>query len=150
MDDPPRDLQNSKTHAMAGELRALIGKLGRRLREQAHLGDLTSSQVSVLGRLDRDGPATVSSLARAEGMRQQSMGANVSVLLTAGLITGTPDPSDGRQTILSLTDACRERIRVYRAIREDWLYRAIETHLSSAEQEDLAAAIELLKRIASA
>src|SRR6187402_1589956 len=97
--------------ALATELAALIGKLKRRLREKANAGDFTLSQLSALGRLDRQGPATVTALARAEGMRPQSMGATVAVLEAAGLVRGTPDPADGRRTILYLTPACREIIR---------------------------------------
>src|SRR5258708_22352817 len=93
---------------LAQGLRALLGKLKRRLREQAGVGDLAPSQVSVLLRLEKDGPATASSLARAEGMRPQSMGAVVAALVNAGLVIGAPDPTDGRQSLLSLTDACRE------------------------------------------
>src|ERR1700734_2000509 len=102
MSDLP-DLTTVRVATLAAELRAAIGKLSRRLREQAHLNDLTWSQISVLYRLERDGPATVTTLARAEGMRQQSMGANISALEVAGLVIGRPDPDDGRQTILSLT-----------------------------------------------
>ena len=40
---------------LAGELRISVGKLMRRMREQVHPNDLTSSQKSVLLRLDRDG-----------------------------------------------------------------------------------------------
>jgi DNA-binding MarR family transcriptional regulator len=134
--------------AVAADLRVLIGKLKRRLREQTYLGDLTWSQVSVLGHLERNGPATVTTLARAEGVRPQSMGATVAVLEAAGLISGAPDPDDGRQTILSLTPACREWVKGARAARDDWLFRAIQTHLTPAEQDDLARAVELLKRIA--
>jgi len=137
----------ARTSVLAGELRVLIGKLKRRLREQGHLGDLTGSQISVLSRLERAGPATVTSLARAEGMRPQSMGANVSVLEAAGLVSGAPDPNDGRQIILSLTPACRKWIKAGRAAREDWLFRAIEKNLAPKEQEELARAIELLKRL---
>jgi DNA-binding MarR family transcriptional regulator len=142
--------QKSKTGALAlaKELRLLIGQLMRRLREQAHPGDYTWSQMSVVTRLERDGPATVSALARAEGVRQQSMGATISALEAAGLVKGSPDPADGRQTILSLTDACRKMVKANRAAKEDWLFRAIRTKLSSAEQEKLAAALELVKRIA--
>ncbi|MHB1283684.1 MAG: MarR family winged helix-turn-helix transcriptional regulator, partial [Metallibacterium scheffleri] len=107
---------------MAAALRVVVGQLGRRLREQAHPGAVTWSQMSVLGRLERDGPATVSSLARAEGVRPQSMGATISVLLEAGLVRGAADPADGRQTILSLTPACREMIKTSRAAPEDWLF----------------------------
>src|SRR5271168_453718 len=66
-----------KTSALAAELHALSGKLKRRLREQASAGDLTQSQLAVLGHLDRLGPTTVTALARMEGVRPQSMGATV-------------------------------------------------------------------------
>ena len=139
---------NALASALAGELRILISKLRHRLRQQTHVGDYTWSQTSVIIRLDREGPATVSALARAEGVRQQSMGATISTLEAAGLVKGSPDPADGRQTILSLTDACREMIRASRAAKEDWLFHAIQTKLSPAEQKQLATALELLKRIA--
>ncbi len=148
MAEPQRDPELARAHAVAVELRSLIGKLKRRFRDQSQLGDLTGTQVSVLSRLNRDGPATVTALARAEGMRPQSMGANISVLEAAGLITGTPDPNDGRQTVLSLTAACKKWIKAGRAAREDWLFRAISTKLTARECEKLASAIELLKRIA--
>lgn len=142
------DPEAARAVRLAGELRSLIGKLKRRLREQSHLGDFTQSQLSVLTHLEREGAATVTALARAEGVRPQSMGATVAVLEAAGLVSGAPDPADGRQTILSLTAACRKRIKASRAAREDWLYRVIRTNLTSAEQKNLAAAVDLLKRIA--
>lgn len=133
---------------LAGELRIVIGKLRRRLREEAHLGDVSMSQASVLSRLERDGPATTSSLARAEGMRPQSMAATVQALTDAQMVTGSPDPLDGRQTLLTLTDSCRAWIAASRAAREDWLARTIETRLSPAEVTELDNAVALLKRLA--
>jgi DNA-binding MarR family transcriptional regulator len=133
---------------LAAELRALLGKLRRRLREQADSRDLTPSQASVLLRLEREGPATVSALARGEGVRPQSMGATVATLEAAGLVGGEVDPNDGRQTILSLTKACRTWIGEARAARHDWLTRNIETKLSPEEQDALAKGVELLKRLA--
>jgi DNA-binding MarR family transcriptional regulator len=150
MSKKPEDPGTARAAALAGELRVLIGKLKRGLRDQAHLGDLTWSQVSVLSRLEREGPATVTTLARAEGVRPQSMGATVSALQAAGLVSGATDPNDGRQTILSLTAACRDRIKAGRAAREDWLFRAIRTKLAPREQEALASAVELLKRLVDA
>lgn len=128
----------------------LIGQLKRRMRDRSHLGDLTSSQVAILVRLERDGPATVSRLARAEGMRPQSMGANVAALEAAGLVGGEPDPTDGRQSLLSLTSMCRELVHAGRLAREDWLFGAINKALSPNEQDDLARAVTLLRRIAEA
>jgi DNA-binding MarR family transcriptional regulator len=135
---------------LAGELRVTLSKLSRRLREQAHAADLTGAQKSALLRLERDGPATVTTLARAEGVRPQSMGATVGALESMGLLTGSPDPADGRQIILSITSSCREWIRSAREAREDWLLRAIRGQLSPEEQEQLTAAIPLLRRLADA
>ncbi|HEY8334487.1 MAG TPA: MarR family transcriptional regulator [Tardiphaga sp.] len=132
---------------LAAELGALIGQMKRRLRREASAGDFTQSQLAVLGRLDREGSATVSALARAEGVRPQSMGATVAALEAAGLLQGTPDPADGRQTILALTPACRDLIRAGRAARLDWLSHAIEARLSQAEQQQLADSVALLAKL---
>jgi len=144
--------QSDKPHmadaaALAQDLRGIMSKLKRRLREQANVGDLTPTQISVLLRLDKDGPATTSNLARAEVMRPQSMGAVVSALEAAGLVDGVPDPADGRQTILSLTDTCLRLIREGRAARQDWLHRKIEARLSLEEQEQLRTSLKLLRRL---
>ena len=135
---------------LAGELRVVIGRLRRRLREQADLGGLTTSQVAVLGRLDRNGPATVTALAQAEGMRPQSMGANVAVLEQKGLVRGAADPRDGRRTILHLTPACRKWVAASRAAREDWLASTLAASFTPAEQDTLARALALLQRLADA
>ena len=147
MNDRAHDPGTEHASALARDLRLLVGALKRRLREQAHTGDLTPSQASVLLRLEREGPATVTSLARAEGIRPQSMGATVAVLEAAGHVANAPDPADGRQTLLSLTPACRAWITAGRAAREDWLSRAIHRELDAAEQHRLAAALTLLKRV---
>ena len=114
----------------------VLGRLRRRLREEAQLGELNLTQMRVLGSLDRNGPATVSSLARTEGMRPQSMGELVAALKSAALVCGEPDPADGRQTMLSLTDAGRKRVKATRTAREDWLARAIAAQLSAADYFD--------------
>ncbi|MGG1947403.1 MarR family transcriptional regulator [Trinickia sp. NRRL B-1857] len=134
--------------SLAGELRISLGKLIRRLREQAHPGDFTSAQKSVLLRLDRDGPATVSALARAESVRPQSMRITVAGLEAMGAINGKPDPTDGRQTLIDLTPGFRKTLKESRAAKEDWLVRALQAQLSPKEQSELAAAVKLLQRLA--
>ena len=132
---------------LAAEIRAVFRKLKLRLREHGGRSDLTPSQVSVLLRLEKDGSATVSSLARAEGMRPQSMSAVVTPLQEAGLVSGAPDPNDGRQTLMSLTPKCLKWIQEGRAARQDWLTTRISQKLSAHEQEKLQAALELLARL---
>ena len=132
---------------LAEELRGFVRALKRKLRQQADAGDLTPSQIAVLRRLESDGPATTSSLARAEEMRPQSMGAVIAALEAAGLVAGSPDPSDGRKTLLSLTERCRGWLAEGRAARQDWLSRTIQARLSPEEQERLAAAMPLIRRL---
>src|SRR5579863_8331743 len=134
--------------ALAGELRVTIGKLVRRAREQADAGDFTNSQKSVLLRLERDGPATVSMLARAEGVRPQSMRITVAALEAAGAVRGKSDPKDRRQTFLSLTPSFARILKTGRAAKEDWLIRALKAQLAPGEREQLAAAAKLLGKLA--
>lgn len=140
--------QLSPSAALAGDLRIALGKLKRRLREQAHPNDFTDSRKSVLLRLDRDGPATVSALARAESVRPQSMRVTVAGLEATGAVSGKPDPTDGRQTLIDLTPAFRKALNANRAAKDDWLLRAVQTQLSPQEQAELASAVKLLQRIA--
>jgi DNA-binding MarR family transcriptional regulator len=138
----------SQLSALAGELRVVLGKLIRRLREQADAGDFSNAQKSVLLRLERDGPATVSMLARAEGVRPQSMRITVAALEAAGVVSGKPDPEDARQTFLSLTPSFLKFVKTGRAAREDWLFRALRAQLAPREHDQLAAALKLLSRLA--
>lgn len=147
MTGAPPDSDASLASALAADIRVFIRMLKRRLREQASDGDLTPSQVSALTRLEQDGPLTMTALARAEGVRPQSMNATVAALEAIGFVSGAPDPTDGRQTLLSLTPACRDWIKAGRAARQDWLCRTIQADLSLEEQRTLAAAVGLLKRL---
>ncbi|CAJ0991615.1 putative HTH-type transcriptional regulator [Sodalis praecaptivus] len=148
MTNPIPNAEETSLAALAGELRISLGKLVRRLREQTPPNDFTYAQKSVLLRLDRDGPATVSALARAESVRPQSMRSTVAALQALGAVMGVADPVDGRQTLITLTDAFRQRLQAHRSAKNDWLHGALEMQLSAAEQAQLAAAVRLLQRLA--
>jgi len=111
--------QTGLARTLAAEIRAVYRKLKLRYREHGGGNNLTPSQVSVLLRLEMDSSATVSNLARAEGMRPQSMSAIVAPLQESGLVSGTPDPKDGRQTLMSLTPKGKK-----------WLQEGCETGLA--------------------
>ena len=139
--------QTELAQALAVEMRTVFRKLKLRVREHGGGNDLTPSQTSVLLRLERDGAATVSSLARAEGMRPQSMSAIVAPLLESGLIRGAADPSDGRQTLMALTPKCMKWLQQSRAARQDWITTTISRKLSLQEQVRLQDALKLLSRL---
>jgi len=132
---------------LASELRTTLGHLKRKLRQHGGRHDLTSSQIAVILRLEKDGPATVSSLARAEGMRPQSMSAVIAPLEEMGFVAGAADPNDGRKTLMSLTNACKKSIEDGRAARQDWLAQAIQQKLSAQEQKQVSSVIQLLARL---
>jgi len=145
--DRKTSIQTGLAPTLAAEMRTVFRKLKQRLRERGGRNDLTPSQISVVLRLEKDGSATVSHLARTEGMRPQSMSSVVTPLQESGLVRGAPDPSDGRQTLMSLTPKCLRLLQEGRAARQDWLATIISQKLSVHEQEKLQAALELLSRL---
>lgn len=99
-------MESRDADELAGELLTLTGRI-RRATLAGKVVDVTASQSAALGRLVRDGAATTADLARAEGVRPQSMGATVQALVDLGLVVREPDPDDGRRTLVSATEAGR-------------------------------------------
>ena len=133
---------------VAAALRVSMGLLLRRLRQVGVPGELTVPETSALARLDRNGPATSSELARVEQISPQSMGVTLAGLEARGLVERRPDPADGRRAVLSLTPAGREVLRTRRSARTRALARALEAGFSPAELGQLQAAAPLLERLA--
>lgn len=131
---------------LASELRVVLGQLVRRLRAEHRF---PISQGTVLGRLNREGPGSVSDLAVAERVRPQSMAQTVSDLEGDGLVERNPDPSDGRRALVSLTASGLEALEADRRNREGWLVKAIE-ELPPEDQATVGRAIVLLRHLAEA
>ena len=128
----------------ASELRIVIGQLIRRLRQE-HAFPL--SHGSVLGRLDRQGPQSVSDLAQVERVRPQSMAQTVGDLEADGLVSRRPDPDDRRRALVELTELGRDALIADRRRRDGWLARAIAEDLDDEERELLTRAIAVLGRL---
>ncbi|MEU6819158.1 MarR family transcriptional regulator [Streptomyces atriruber] len=132
---------------VAADLTHVVGRLVRKLRGASPMNGLSPSQRSVLARLDRGGPSTTAGLARAEFVRPQSMRMTVAALESMELIERAPDPNDGRQSVVSLTDEGRRTLTDGRAAKRGWLSDAVSEELDPAERRRLADAIELLERL---
>jgi DNA-binding MarR family transcriptional regulator len=132
------------TTRLASELRMVLGHLIRRLRAERRF---SLSQAAVLGRLDREGTKSIGDLATAERVRPQSMTQTISDLEADGLIERHADPSDGRRSLVELTEQGRETLEADRRQREGWLARTIAEDLSQEEQRVLVQALDLLRRL---
>lgn len=142
---PPAD--GVVVEQVAADLSAVVGRLMRRLRTALPDSRLTPSQRSVLARLSSEGPATTAALARAEYVRPQSMRLTLGALEEQGFIGRSPDPGDGRQSVVSLTDSGRDTLEAVRAARHDWLWAALTEQYDAAELRTLAEATALLERL---
>jgi DNA-binding MarR family transcriptional regulator len=116
----------------------------RRLRAEH---GFSLAQGAVLGRIDREGPQSVSDLAGKERMRPQSMAQTVSDLEKEGLVARSPDPDDRRRALISLTEGGHELLAATRRRREDWLERAIE-ELPGEDRATVERAVALLAHLA--
>jgi len=123
-----------------------IGRLVRHMRAAAAQHELSLTELAVLSRLGRHGPATTAELARAEGMRPQSMSAALSALEERGLIERKPHPSDGRQMNIALTDKGATVRTSAKDLKRAWLAQAT-AGLEGEERQILARAGIILKRL---
>jgi DNA-binding MarR family transcriptional regulator len=126
-----------------------LGLLVRRIRAGTppEMQEFSWTQRAVLRRLEKSGPATSADLARAEGVRPQSMSTALGLLEKMGLVERKPHPTDGRQINIKLT---ARGITLRRNSKEEtyaWLLRAI-AELDRQEQITLFKAGELFKRMA--
>ncbi|MFJ4716374.1 MarR family winged helix-turn-helix transcriptional regulator [Streptomyces sp. NPDC088785] len=131
----------------AHEVRVVFSRLRRRLRETYSSGDLTPSQTAVLSRLDKDGKASVSDLAAAEGVRHQSVATIVGVLVERDLVDRRADPGDGRRQLVFVTDAGHAFLEDRRRAGEGWLARALESECTESERRTLLEAAALLEKV---
>jgi DNA-binding MarR family transcriptional regulator len=146
MTDAADSISESAMRAARG-LRVAVGRIRRLLHQAYDADELSMSQVSVLSRLEKDGPMSVSELAAAERVRQQSVGATVSTLADLGLVERQPDPADGRRVLVALTPGGRGSVIDKRNASEERFARAIQDRFTEAERAQLLSAIALLERL---
>ena len=124
-----------------------IGLLVRRVRAAAASHELSLTEAAVMSRLAKDGPATTADLARAEGMKPQSMGTTIAALEEMGMVERTPHPTDGRQVNIELTAKGAAVRKSSKDAKRTWLAQAI-AQLDDEERETLFKAGQIIKRLA--
>ena len=132
----------------AARLRLGIVRTARRLRQEAaaEVSGLTPTSTAALATIERHGPLTPSELADIERVRRPTATRVLRVLLEAGLVDRTPDPADGRSSLVSVNAAGRERLRRLRGRKNAYLARRMRD-LPDSDLRTLERAAEILEGI---
>jgi DNA-binding MarR family transcriptional regulator len=140
--------QDPDVNDVAAALQMSIGLCIRQLRQMPAAGDLSLPEASVLKRLDRSGPSSVTELAKAEQISVQSVGTTLGPLEARGLVQRHPHPTDGRRSVLSITKSGTRVLSDKHNGRAEQLARALSTGFSPAELRQLMVAAPLIERLA--
>jgi DNA-binding MarR family transcriptional regulator len=123
-----------------------IGLLVRRARAASASHELSWTETAVLKRLAKEGPSTTADLARAQGMRPQSMRPIITTLEEMEMVERKPHATDGRQVNLELTAKGAAVQKSVGDAKRTWLAEAI-ARLDEQEQETLFEAGRIIKRL---
>jgi DNA-binding MarR family transcriptional regulator len=130
---------------LAVRLRHVIARTARRLRQEAGEG-LSPSQAAALATIDRHGPVTPSELAVRERIQRPTATRLIARLEETGFVDRTPDPTDRRSCVVSLTPAGRELVGRVRIRKDAYLSRRLRD-LDADERATLDRAAAILERV---
>jgi len=123
-----------------------LGLFLRRVRATSASQELSWTEIAVMARLAKGGPATTADLARAEGVKPQSMGTTVAALEEMGFVERKRHPTDGRQVNIELTAKGASQRKNATDAKRAWLAHAF-AQLNEQERETLFAAVAIIKRL---
>jgi DNA-binding MarR family transcriptional regulator len=130
----------------AAQLRLGIVRTARRLRQEAaaEASGLTPTSTSALATIERHGPLTPSELAALERVQRPTATRTLRCLEREGLVERTPDPADGRSSLVAVNGAGRERLRRLRGRKNAFLAKRMR-ELPADDVSALERAAEILE-----
>jgi DNA-binding MarR family transcriptional regulator len=131
---------------LAGDLSLAVIRLSRQLRFRRPDSPVSMSQLSALATLHKEGAMTPGALAIRERVRPPSMTRVIAALADMGLVVRTPHPVDGRQVLVSASDAGIELLEAERRASQEWLQRRLAT-LNFEERATLLRAADLMSTL---
>jgi DNA-binding MarR family transcriptional regulator len=135
---------------LASQLRVSVMRLARRLRnERDPQNSLGVGAISVLGGPLRHGEQTVGQRAAHERGQPPSMTRTVGCLVDDGDAVRRPSATDGRSTLVAISEKGRQTLLADRRRREAWLARQLKD-LTPEERDLLRQVAPLIERLASA
>jgi DNA-binding MarR family transcriptional regulator len=131
------------------ELRIVIQRVARRIRNNRAQGDLGDSQLSVLFYLEARGPLTPTALAALEHVTPPSMNRTVNGLEEAGFVERQRDTADARKVLVKLLPAASALLAETRRLRSVWFSDELAS-LTAGERAALESALPALRKLAGA
>lgn len=131
---------------LAIDLRTAVMRTSRRLRVEATGDVITPGQYTVLAQLNEFGARTLRQLAEREHVQAPSMTRIVNALADQDFVTRTPDPDDGRQVRVDITDAGRTVLEEARNQRTAWLAQRVAL-LSDEDRTILSHAARIMQEM---
>ncbi|MCV7227617.1 MarR family winged helix-turn-helix transcriptional regulator [Mycolicibacterium komossense] len=131
---------------LAGDLSLAVVRLARQLRFRRPESPVSLSQLSALSTLHKEGAMTPGALAVRERVRPPSMTRVVAALADLGLVARTAHPVDGRQVLVSVSDAGVDLVESERRASQEWLRRRLAA-LNHDERATLLRAADLMSAI---
>jgi DNA-binding MarR family transcriptional regulator len=128
---------------LASDLSLAVMRLARQLRFRRPQSPVTLSQMSALATLSKEGAMTPGALAIRERVRPPSMTRVIASLADMGLVDRTPHPDDGRQVLVSVSDAGADLLETERRASREWLAQRLAT-LNGVERDTLRTAADLM------
>src|SRR4051812_35481275 len=122
---------------LAHRVREGVGRLNWRMRAERDPSGPGPAVLAVLSRLYRAGTHTPTELAEAERLQPQSLTRILAWVTERELVTRSPDPADGRRSLVSITPAGLAVLRADSVRPERWLGGAVETTPSPAGRPPL-------------
>jgi DNA-binding MarR family transcriptional regulator len=130
---------------LASRLRLAVVRTHRRLRQEAG-GELSPTLLAALGTISRHGPLTPSELAQRERVQRPTATRLLARLEAPGYVTRTPDPQDGRSSLVAITPDGRALLEDLRHRKDAFLARRLRT-LSTEDRATLRRASDILERL---
>ncbi|HEU4811830.1 MAG TPA: MarR family transcriptional regulator [Nocardioides sp.] len=122
---------------MIRRIRRVIG-----LRARAVHADLQPASYLMLAHVAESGPLRSSAMAETFDVDKGAISRQVQHLVDLGLVARTPDPEDGRASLVSATDDAVRRLADVAAQRREWL----DERLGGWSEDELTAFVADLGR----
>jgi DNA-binding MarR family transcriptional regulator len=131
---------------LASDLALAVVRLARQLRFRRPESTISLTQLSALATLSKEGAMTPGALAVRERVQPPSMTRVIASLAELGFVARTPHPDDGRQVLVSVSEAGIQLVESERRASQEWL-RGRLAGLEPSQRATLVEAAALLSAI---